>query len=461
MVTKSKIKSKNIDKRVMVNETIANFEKFIENRESYIKALETTVNCLRLENARYNQNNKELKNSFDEYIAMHKLSNVISTSVEPDSMIDTLIDLSKQVIPVISSNIFLIEPGSYRLSPFSDKTNRYLTDVIQAQLESGIVDWVLSEKKTVIIPDLDHMVNIVSGRFFVIVPMIIRNQPVGLFVIHTEKPQQEFSQQDIQLLSILANYVAVGVENWRTYQNLNKVNEDFKNSQAQLLQVSKMATLGELAASIMHEMKNPVQFMLAQISLAKRGLLDPNWIELFSKRVDQLVIISKRLFNFCHEDSNLEDMEPFNINKPIKDVLDLVEHDIKYKNINIELCLKEDLPDIYGKPAYIQLVLLNLIINARDAMPNGGKIVLSTSTMNSHVEIKCSDSGLGIAADKLERIFEPFFTTKPCGTGTGLGLSISKKIINQHHGKMSVDSVINEGTVFTIQLPIRRKKNDQ
>ena len=102
----------------------------------------------------------------------------------------------------------------------------------EQQVEAGIVDWVIDERKSVVIPDLEHMLARTSGRNFVIVPLILQSEGIGIYMIHTEKPQQEFSNQDVQLLSVLANQAAVGVENWRNHRQLVKVNEELKSAQA-------------------------------------------------------------------------------------------------------------------------------------------------------------------------------------------------------------------------------------
>lgn len=450
----------NISSNTLTNELLENFEQFVESRETYIKGLEKTIEVLQLENCRRTETNKELKRSFEEIIALQRLSNVISTSVEPGKLIDTLIELTKQVIPVVDSNIFLFTRTTNKLEPFLKREMNGLEKQANLQLESGIVDWVLSEKKTVIIPDLNHLTNKNTTRNYVIVPLIIRSEPIGIYVIHTEKPQQGFSHYDIQLLSVLTNFAAVGIENWRTYQELISANEEIKSSQERMIQVSKLAAVGELAASIMHEMRTPVQYLMFQMDLAKRGMLPDNWVDLFSHKIEQLVLISKRLLDFCRDDSYGKDFEVVKINDVIYNAVDTVRKEFTCSHILIELKLAENIPAIFGKATYLQLVFMNLLINARDAMPNGGLITVSSAVENNQVIIKFSDNGSGISADNFEKVFQPFFTTKAKNRGTGLGLSISRRIINQHRGSIQLDSEINKGTTFIITLPIRKNNSE-
>ena len=218
-----------------------------------------------------------------------------------------------------------------------------------------------------------------------IVPLILRSQGIGIFIIHTEKPQQEFSNQDIQLLSVLANQAAVGVENWRTYQQLLKANEELKASQAQMVQAAKLAAIGELAAGIAHEIKNPLQVLMLHLELVQAGRPLPNWIEMFSKQLKRLSDITLRLMNFARNVSEEVATEPININKAIEDIVMMVQHEFEGNGINMELQLADDLPCVGGNANYLQQVFLNLLINARDAMPEGGTITVATSLTGFHV----------------------------------------------------------------------------
>lgn len=439
----------------LLEEGLPQFEQFIESRETYIRALEKTIEVLRQENVQYTQNNLAIRSSIDELVATQRLSNIISTATEPELIVSALIELARQVVPVLDCNIFLFQSTSSRMLPLSSKGSSRLGDEAQRQLEAGIVDWVIAEKKTVIIPDLEHMMAKSSARNFVIVPLILRSQGIGVFVIHTEKAQQEFSNQDIQLLSVLANQAAVGVENWRTYQQLLKANEELKASQAQMIQAAKLAAIGELAAGIAHEIKNPLQVLMLHLELVQAGRPLPNWIEMFSKQLKRLSDITLRLMNFSRNVSEEVPVEPININKALEDIVMMVQHEFEGNGITLDVDLGQDLPPVGGNANYLQQVFLNLLINARDAMPKGGTIAVATALTGFHVSIRIADTGTGIPKEILEKIFKPFFSTKG-EKGTGLGLAICSKIIAQHKGELRVESEVGRGTVFTIYLPVWR-----
>jgi two-component system NtrC family sensor kinase len=432
------------------------FEQFIESRESYIKALEQTIQALKQENASISSNSLAIRSSVDELVAMQRLSNTISTALEPEFIVSTLIELTRQVIPVIESNIFLFEGTTNRVLPLSSKGSPRLQEEAQQQIEAGIVDWVITEKKTVVIPDLEYTTAGTSSRNFVIVPLLVRGQGIGIYMIHTVKSQPEFSNQDLQLLSVLANQAAAGVENWRTYKQLARANEELKASQAQIVQAAKMAAIGELAAGVAHEIKNPLQVLLLHLELVEKGRPVANWTEMFSKQVKRLADITRRLMDFARNASEEVRIEPVQLKKVIEETTAMVHHDFVGSGITFAVTLPDDLPPVAGNANYLQQVFLNLLLNARDAMPQGGTITINTALTGYHIIIRFSDTGVGIEKGVLDKIFRPFFTTKG-EKGTGLGLAVCHKIIAQHKGEIRVESEPGKGTTFTIFLPVWRE----
>ncbi|HOV98936.1 MAG TPA: ATP-binding protein [Bacteroidota bacterium] len=452
----SKHKNNSKNRVELIEEMLPQFETFVESREKYIKALETTIDALQHELESRNRNNLAIRNSIDELVALQRMSNIISTALKPEAILTALVDLTKQVIPIAEADIFLLGDKPTELIQLTPNGSKRLLEEAREQLESGIVDWVFSEKRTVIIPDLKNLAADGTSMNFVIVPLFVRNTGIGFYLIHTEKQQQEFSNQDVQLLTVLANQAAAGVENWRTYEKLVEVNNELKASEAQMIHAARLVAIGELATSIVHEIKNPVQVLMLQLDVMKRGTHIPNAEDLIRQQVLRLQDITRRLMNFARNVSENVQFQPTDVNKVIMDTIAIVEHEYKLDRIEFELDLQGDLPLIQGNSNYLQQVFLNLAINARDAMPQGGKVKIQTSSDYFHVLASFSDTGAGISQGNLANIFQPFFTTKEEGKGTGLGLAICRKIVNQHEGEISVESEVGKGTTFTIKLPIRR-----
>ncbi len=433
------------------------FESFMESREQYIRALEETIDLVKRDNVKASENNVAIRDTISQLMAMQQLSNSISTANEPEAIVGTLVHLTRQVMPVAESNVFLFDKEMNRIVPLSSKSPKQFVAEASKQVEAGIVDWVIAEQRTVVFPDLDSMGLHGAEHIIVIVPLIMRNKAVGMYMIRSPKSHAEISNQDIQLLTILANQAAIGVENWRTHEQLVAVNKELKSSQAQTLQAAKLAAIGELAASIVHEIKNPVQVLMMHMEMVQRGKPLPNWVDLLAQQVKRLSEITRRLMNFSRNVADEAKMEEISINRAVEETVDIVQHEYRNSRIDIESRLSSDLPNTIGNTNLIQQVMLNLLINARDAMPQGGTIRISTESTAYYVIVSVADTGTGIPKNTLDKIFMPFFTTKGEGSGTGLGLSICRKIMSEHKGEIKVESIEGKGTRFTLFFPIRRK----
>jgi two-component system, NtrC family, sensor kinase len=168
--------------------------------------------------------------------------------------------------------------------------------------------------------------------------------------------------------------------------------------------------------------------------------------------------IANGLLNFSR--TSTTEFRETDLNQVIRDTLSLVEHQFKTVQIEVEIDLAENLPPIHGNPGKLQQVFLNLLLNAKDAMPAGGRLRVATLA-NGHVEASVTDSGSGIAPEHLKRIYDPFFTTKTTPRpgdrrGTGLGLSVTYGIIQEHAGKIHVESAVGAGTTFHLEFPLMR-----
>ncbi len=217
----------------------------------------------------------------------------------------------------------------------------------------------------------------------------------------------------------------------------------------------KLASIGRLAAGIAHEINNPLTGVLtfAHLLRQKENLdgQDKQDLDLIINETTRAGEIVRGLLDFARERPVVT--EPLDINDVIRQTLRLVRNQKPFKQITIEENLKEDLPQVSGDKNQLQQVLLNLSLNACEAMPTGGTLAISASAQDGKVLIKVADTGCGIKKEHVDRIFEPFFSTKAVGKGTGLGLSVSYGIIQQSGGSLEVESKEGEGTTFTIVLP--------
>ncbi len=237
-----------------------------------------------------------------------------------------------------------------------------------------------------------------------------------------------------------------------------------KRAQEQLIRSEKMASVGLLTAGVSHEILNPLNVITLRLhTLISNPDTPPEvtrYLRIMEKHANRITKITRDLLSFSRQrtpENRLVDLSAV-----AKHTLALMEHDLMLENIEVELMLAEGLPKVMADLDQLEQVVLNLLTNARDAMPDGGRLTLITETVqaNAHklVELRVKDTCNGIASEHMERLFDPFFTTKPDGKGTGLGLAICQGIVETHGGAIWAENVNKGGTVFVVQLAAKEEE---
>jgi signal transduction histidine kinase len=242
--------------------------------------------------------------------------------------------------------------------------------------------------------------------------------------------------------------------------------EELRATTQQLWQVARLAGVGELAASIAHELNNP----LGTVSLRVEGLLaktppdDPRRkpLEVIDQEVARMARLVGNLLQFSR--AGRDQVSTVDVCEELTKTIELTDHHLRKRQIRVEPDFAPGVPPIYADRQHLRQVFLNLVTNAADAMPAGGRLVPRVRTGElpgpvPAVVVEVSDTGVGIAPEDLPRVTDPFFTTKEEGKGTGLGLAICKRIVRQHQGKLEVESQPGEGTTVRVTLPVRTDVN--
>ena len=247
---------------------------------------------------------------------------------------------------------------------------------------------------------------------------------------------------------------------------LRERTEELRSTTQQLWQAARLAGVGELAASIAHELNNPLGTVSLRIEgvLAKTPPDDPRRraLEVIEQEVERMARLVANLLQFSR--AGVDKVSTVDVGEEVRRTIELVEHLLRKQQIRTEPEFAPDLPLIYADRQQLRQVMLNLFTNAIDAMPDGGRLIprLRTGLLPSDrpsIVIEVSDTGTGIALELLPRVTEPFFTTKPEGKGTGLGLAICRRIVQQHQGVIEVESTLGQGTTVRIILPVRPDTN--
>jgi len=415
-----------------------------------------------------------------------------------------------------------IEKSGGFLSHYYKKLTLYSPLWIQGKMGGGIqIDipigdvmvYLLKSQKMILVSlILDGIVLIVFGSFLLSRVLV---KPLKDLVRLTQKISEGDFSQTIevtsknemgQLISSFNRMIEKLRENQESIDNylksLEMANKKLKQAQEELIRTEKLASIGRFAAGVAHEVGNPLGAILGYTSILEKNEIDreesKDYLKRIGKEIERINRIVRELLDFARPSKfEIKDIE---VNQVVENTLSLLSHQKNFKNIETQLELQPDLPMIKGDESQLSQVFINIILNAIDAMPMGGNLMIKTENLvvgnffgsgfqqlypprrkgdptesdysrlrktdpfsalltkyskgDPLVKINISDTGMGIEQENLEKIFDPFFSTKDPDKGTGLGLSISLRIIESMGGKISVESEVGKGSTFEIYFPV-------
>jgi two-component system NtrC family sensor kinase len=287
------------------------------------------------------------------------------------------------------------------------------------------------------------------------------------------KTIRETNEQNVQLLSRVSRFneeltrkiEEATSELAQRNQELKLLNEALFESQRKLNQSEKLAALGQVTATMAHQIGTPLNSISGYIQLMTQegnfSTTDRERLKIIESQLDRLADSIKNILSFTRQPG--PQLRPLNINGVLKELIHLSEPWFLTHKVKLSSSLSIHLPFVLGDPTRLQTLFLNLISNALDSMPNGGLLKIDTQHISTHpftekseewVQISIADTGIGITEESKKRIFDPFFTTKRIGEGTGLGLTICEKIIKEHLGKLEVKSEVGKGSTFSVLVPV-------
>jgi signal transduction histidine kinase len=292
------------------------------------------------------------------------------------------------------------------------------------------------------------------------IPMVLHGEVMGILTLGKKKSDEDYTQDDYDILLPLAKTLAIAISNARLFEELSK-------TQAEAAQKEKLAVIGTLSAGINHEICNPLGIARGQCEAFLLNLKDGLYKEKTTdellqkakdimakviKETDRATAITKKLSSFAKPSKG--ERELIRIDKEVDEVLELVNYELKLDKIEVQKNIQKDLPAISVDRKQFQEVLFNLIRNAGQAIGEKGKVVIDAKQEKDRVFIDIRDTGSGIPDDKLKELFNPFFTTKEPGKGTGLGLFIVRQIVEKNNGRIYLkETKVGVGTTFTITFP--------
>lgn len=281
---------------------------------------------------------------------------------------------------------------------------------------------------------------------------------IGVLYVDNQKSSAPFSPESLRAAEALARHASLAIENARLFEREQRTIEELRRAQKQLLQSEKLATIGQMAAGIAHEINTPLTYIMGNVELLSLQTLAPaqnEMLDSISRGAERLRGLAESLLAFSRPAR--EEMLRTDINGVVDRALELCRYQILKAGVLIERVLEPALPPVMGVPSQLEMALINLVVNALQAMGSGGgRLTVRTRRSGDDVELLVEDSGPGVPESIRHTLFEPFVSTKPEGQGTGLGLSTVLMIVERHRGRIDFSSESGRGTVFCIHLPSAR-----
>ena len=418
---------------------------------------------------RIRRSEQALRRRNQELAALIEINRMVTSSLDLDAVLKATIMGIREILQVEAGSLVLVDEEADRLvfrTTFSPEQGWITGRTIQPG--EGIVGYVVQSGEPKLVNDVEFDLHFsaevdeeagITSRAILCAPLTIRGRVIGAIEV-INKLDGAFTAWDLELLQAMAASVAVAVDNANLYGELAEFAKELERSQAQLVQAEKMAAIGRLAASIAHEINNPLQAIHNSLHLSLHESLGDNkrseFLSMAQVEVRRLIEIVQRMLDFYRPSRG--GVESTDINGVVENVLALAHKRLQHGNVNVHTSLAPDLPSVPVVPDQITQVFLNIAINAIEAMPSGGDLRLETllSENGEWVLVRFQDTGPGMSTEQIVNLFEPFYTTK--SDGTGLGLAISYGIVERHGGTIEVSSQPGQGATFVVRLPVHRMR---
>lgn len=392
-------------------------------------------------------------------------------SLDPEVVLREVMTLTCAALHATEGSILLRNAETDELS-FAQTLHPAAATLLGQRLApgQGLAGWVAEQRETLCINDVTQEPRWFGGvdaqtgfatYSLLAAPLLYRGAVTGVIEI-VNKQTGPFTEEDAHLLEAIAAIAAIALQNARLYTDLRDSLRKQEATQAQLVHAEKIAALGRLAASVAHEINNPLQAVTGYLDLTVEKLPLPErlpdlqrYLGTARREIERISQIVRRMHEFYRPAH--AGFQPTDLHAVLESVLDLSHKQMQHSHIRVEQARAETLPLIEANADQLKQVFLNLVLNAIDAMPGGGVLTITAEmaqiSQTPAVRVTVRDTGVGIAETDRERMFEPFFTTK--AHGAGLGLAISYGIVEGHGGEIEVSSTPGAGATFTVTLPLQ------
>ena len=407
---------------------------------------------------------EDIQYALKEANALHLVNQKLLAVLDPQELMQDVVEFLSETFEYSYVQIFVVDPatGDFMIRAGSGEIGRELRQQeYRLRAGEGIVGYTAETGNPFFTNNADKVVTFVRNPLLpeiqstLTVPVRVEGHILGLLDIQ-QLPPRQLTQRDLQLVSAVADQLALALQKANLYTDLQASLQMEKSMRSQLLLADRLATMGRLLASVSHELNNPLQaiqnalFLLREEQgLSVQGRQDLDIVLSESERMAALIARLRATYRPAH----IEDFQPMQLNDVIEDVHALIATHLRHNEISFEFHPDPEVPAIPGLADQIRQVILNLLMNAVEAMTSGGRLTVATLYQREAGEVllRVSDTGPGIEPDILPSIFDAFVTNKE--HGTGLGLTITYDIVNKHRGRIQAENNPTGGATFNLWLP--------
>lgn len=404
---------------------------------------------------------------------LKELSDQLIGLTDVSGALDLVLGMAAEIVDADTASIMLRDKGSDTLCIAAARgLSPDVVSTAQVRVGEGIAGLVARDGRAMIL-NTDDLTGDIAARMIrgesivssVVIPIQVGDEVRGVVSTAKLRGNARFTEEELEVLCTLANQASLVIQRTdlldslhRQVEILESTVEELREARAQVVQSEKLASIGQLAGGVAHEINNPLQVILGRTELLladERNDDDARDLRTILEHTTRIAEIVSNLLCFSRQNADAE-LRVVDVNDVVRKTLMLIAPQASQDNVPIVQEFEPDLPGVYANAGELQQVFTNISFNAYQAMRHTGGGTLTVTTRNSDrsVVIEFVDTGPGISAELQSRLFEPFFTTKPEGEGTGLGLSIAYGIVQSHGGRIEAESTPGHGARFSVTLPV-------
>lgn len=406
--------------------------------------------------------------------AILRFGTLINSSLHIEDVLEHAMKWAQEFMDAEASSVYELDrPKSELFIRLARGEKKDSVKGIRIKIGEGIAGWVAQTARAVVSQDVSKDKRFSSKydektgfktKSVICVPLISKDEPIGVLQVINKKGGQPFTNSDFKLLTGMAQQVAIAMENAKLYQRLKEdfalTTRELKMTQEKLIRSERLTAMGHLVQGVAHEIRNPIMTIGGFVERLKKELGPEDKLQEYA---DVIMEETSRLEKLVEQVSDFMSVQSASLSS---DLLPPVAQEVikrftplaKKQGVQIVTEVDENIPPLEIDAPQLTIALSHVVENALESMPKGGTLSLEILPSNSNVLITISDTGSGISADQLDAVYDPFVTSKP--RGAGLGLTMVHRIVMNHRGEIKISSQLDKGTIVIIRLPVSNHQNE-